>query len=64
MLEYLLIFSISIIGVGYTSYRIGIREGSENMLIMLENTDIIKMDFNGNVIPNPDFYKADEKTKI
>ena len=34
------------------------------MLIMLENTDIIKMDFNGNVIPNPDFYKADEKTKI
>ena len=64
MLEYLLIFSVCIIGVGYSSYRIGIREGSENMLEMLENTDIIKMDFNGNVVPKPDFYKADEKTKI
>tara|TARA_B100000902_G_C26437746_1_gene494581 strand:- start:112 stop:306 length:195 start_codon:yes stop_codon:yes gene_type:complete len=64
MIEYFIIFAICIIGVGYSSYRIGIREGSENMLEMLENTNIIKMDFKGNVVPNPDFYKAEEKTKI
>jgi len=52
MFETLTIFSICIVGVGYTSYKLGIKEGSENMLGLLEKIGVINMDSEGNITPN------------
>ena len=52
MSETLLVFFICIIGVGYTSYKLGIKEGSESMLSLLEKIGVILMDNEGNITPN------------
>lgn len=52
MSETLLVLFISIVGVGYTSYKIGIKEGSESMLSLLEKIGVINMDDEGNITPN------------
>lgn len=61
MSETLLVLFISVVGVGYTSYKIGIKEGSENMLSLLEKIGVINMDDEGNVTPNLN-YKAKLKS--
>ena len=61
MSETLLVLFISIVGVGYTSYKIGIKEGSESMLSLLEKIGVIIMDDDGNVTPNLN-YKAKLKS--
>lgn len=48
-------------GVGYTSYKIGIKEGSEGMLGLLENLGVITMDDEGNVSPNLDYNQIKRK---
>lgn len=52
MSETLLVLFISVVGVGYTSYKIGIKEGSESMLSLLEKIGVINMDDEGNITPN------------
>lgn len=52
MSETLLVLFISIVGVGYISYKIGIKEGSESMLSLLEKIGVINMDDEGNITPN------------
>jgi len=52
MFETLAVFCVCIIGVGYTSYKLGIKEGSENMLGLLEKIGVIHMDSEGNITPN------------
>lgn len=52
MSETLLVLFISVIGVGYTSYKIGLQEGSESMLSLLEKIGVINMDDEGNITPN------------
>ena len=52
MSETLLVLFISIVGVGYTSYKIGLQEGSESMLSLLEKIGVINMDDEGNITPN------------
>ena len=61
MSETLLVLFISVVGVGYTSYKIGIKEGSESMLSLLEKIGVIIMDDDGNVTPNLN-YKAKLKS--
>lgn len=61
MFETLTVFSICIVGVGYTSYKLGIKEGSENMLGLLEKIGVINMDSEGNITPNLN-YKAKLKS--
>ena len=61
MSETLLVLFISVIGVGYTSYKIGIKEGSESMLSLLEKIGVINMDDEGNITPNIN-YKAKLKS--
>ena len=53
--EILLIFFICIIGVGYSSYKIGVKEGSESMLSLLEKIGVILMDNEGNITPNTNY---------
>ncbi len=55
MIEYFIILIVCIIGVGYTSWKLGVQEGSEKMVEMLENIGIITIDDYGNVIPNKEF---------
>lgn len=50
-MEYL-IFATVIIGVGWSSYKIGLKEGGENMIGMLEMLGIIYTDENDDVQPN------------
>lgn len=52
MIEYFIVLAVCVMGVGYTSYKIGIKEGSEGMLGLLENLGVINMDDEGNVSPN------------
>lgn len=52
MIEYFIVLAVCVMGVGYTSYKIGIKEGSEGMLGLLENLGVITMDDEGNVSPN------------
>jgi len=61
MSETLLVLFISVVGVGYTSYKIGLQEGSESMLSLLEKIGVIIMDDEGNVTPNLN-YKAKLKS--
>ncbi len=51
MFEYF-IFASCILGVGWTSYKIGMKEGGEKMIGMLEILGIIYTDENDNVHPN------------
>lgn len=55
MIEYFIILIVCIIGVGYTSWKLGVQEGSEKMVEMLENIGIITIDDYGNVVPNKEF---------
>ena len=55
MIEYFIIMIVCIIGVGYTSWKLGVQEGSEKMVEMLENIGIITIDDYGNVVPNKEF---------
>ena len=55
MTEFYLILFASIIGVGYTSYKIGHFEGSAKMLEMLEHIGIIYYDKDDNVMPNSSY---------
>ena len=55
MIEYFIVLLVCILGVGYTSWRLGVQEGSEKMVEMLENIGIITIDDYGNVVPNKDF---------
>jgi hypothetical protein len=55
MSDTLLVFFICIIGVGYTSYKLGIKEGSESMLSLLEKIGVILMDNEGNITPNTNY---------
>ena len=41
-----------VIGVGYSSYMIGLRDGGSKMIDSLEFLKIITLDENDNVIPN------------
>lgn len=50
-MEYI-IFVCCILGVGWTSYKIGIKEGGEKMIDMLEVIGIITVDENDDVHPN------------
>jgi len=50
-MEYL-IFSTVIVGVGWSSYKIGLKEGGEKMIGMLEILGIIYTDENDDVHPN------------
>ena len=50
-MEYL-IFSTVIVGVGWSSYKIGLKEGGEKMIGMLEILGIIYTDENDDVLPN------------
>ena len=50
-MEYL-IFVTVVIGVGWSSYKIGLKEGGEGMIAMLEVLGIIYTDENDDVQPN------------
>lgn len=50
-MEYI-IFVCCILGVGWTSYKIGIKEGGEKMIDVLEAIGIITVDENDDVHPN------------
>lgn len=50
-MEYL-IFSTVIVGVGWSSYKIGLKEGGEKMIGMLEILGIIYTDENDDIHPN------------
>ncbi len=49
-MEYL-IFAGCILGVGYTSYKIGVKDGAEKMLDRLEEINIINIDEEGRISP-------------
>lgn len=53
-MEYL-IFSTVIIGVGWSSYKIGVREGSTRMIDKLHEIGVIRYDEEGRIKPNPFF---------
>ena len=44
-----------VIGVGYTSYKIGIQEGASITVDVLSENQIIKFDARGNIVPNKHF---------
>ncbi len=46
-----IIFSFCILGVGYTSYKIGVRNGIERALERLEEINIINIDEYGRITP-------------
>ena len=50
-MEYL-IFSTVVVGVGWSSYKIGLKEGGEKMIGMLEILGIIYTDENDDIHPN------------
>jgi len=51
MIEYFLVLGGCIIGVGYSSYKIGIREGAEKTLEKLKQINIINIDQEGRISP-------------
>jgi hypothetical protein len=61
-MEYL-IFTICVLGVGWTSYKIGLKEGGENMIDMLEVIGIINIDENDEVFPNKSYNPKHRVTK-
>lgn len=50
-------------GCAYTSYKIGLREGAENMLNLLQQQKIIAYTNKGNIKPNPFFVPNEEDWK-
>ena len=50
-MEYVILMAV-VIGVGYSSYMIGLRDGGSKMIDSLEFLKIITLDENDNVIPN------------
>jgi len=46
---------ICVIGVGWTSYKIGRREGAQHCLDILHDKRIISYDSDGQIVPNPFF---------
>jgi hypothetical protein len=54
-MELYFIFIFLIGGVGYTSYKIGVREGSERMIDKLHEIGVITYDEKGRIKPNPFF---------
>jgi hypothetical protein len=50
-MEIIITVAICIIGVGWTSYKIGIREGAEKMLEQLQEGKIIFIDDEGQISP-------------
>ena len=50
MIEYIILASC-VVGVGYTSYKIGVKEGAEKMLDRLEQINIIDIDSEGRISP-------------
>ena len=44
-----------IVGVGYTSYKIGVKEGASITVDVLSQNQIIKFDAHGNIVPNKHF---------
>jgi|TARA_B110000908_G_scaffold164769_1_gene213238 hypothetical protein len=51
----LAILMLGMIGVGYTSYIIGLKEGGAKMIDSLEYLEIIIVDEDDNVVPNKDY---------
>ena len=51
----LAILMLGMIGVGYTSYIIGLKEGGAKMIDSLEYLEIIIVDKDDNVVPNKDY---------
>lgn len=45
------IFIFCAVGVGYSSYKIGVREGAEKMLEHLQEGSIIDIDDEGKITP-------------
>ena len=54
-MEIYFILTFVILGVGYTSYKIGVREGSERMIDKLHEIGVITYDKKGRIKPNPFF---------
>ncbi len=50
-MEILLIFAFCMLGISYSSYKIGVREGAEKMLDRLEEINIINIDDEGRISP-------------
>jgi len=53
------VLAIVVITSGYSSYRIGLREGAGNMLDLLQQQRIIQYDKDGNITPNPYYIPKD-----
>jgi hypothetical protein len=51
-MEYFLIVSFLILGVGITSYKIGIQKGAEIALYVLYHRGVILFDHFGRPVPN------------
>ena len=45
------IFLFCVMGVGYSSYKIGVKEGAEKMLAHLQQGRIINIDDEGKITP-------------
>tara|TARA_R110002074_G_scaffold392736_1_gene578490 strand:- start:1016 stop:1174 length:159 start_codon:yes stop_codon:yes gene_type:complete len=45
------IFLFCVMGVGYSSYKIGLKEGAEKMLVHLQEGRIIDIDDEGKITP-------------
>ena len=54
MIEWI-IFGICIIGCGYQSFQIGIKEGCERTVTKLAQEKIITFKVNGDIVPNKFF---------
>lgn len=54
VMEYLILSTV-IIGVGWSSYKIGVREGSTRMIDKLHEIGVIRYDEEGRIKPNPFF---------
>lgn len=46
-----IVFLIVLIGCGYTSWRMGVQEGSERTVDILHTMKIISFDNNGDIVP-------------
>jgi hypothetical protein len=53
-MEYI-IFVCCVLGVGFSSYNIGMKQGGEKMIDMLELIGIITVDENDDVWPNKSY---------
>lgn len=51
IVEFFLILAVCIMGVGYSSYKIGIKEGAEKTLDKLQQINVINIDQEGRISP-------------